>query len=223
MTNNVPSQPNAPHSDHSAQQTHRGVYNPITIDDAGNQREPSWLDDLESPLARMFVAVLFTVIFGIAWRQPDFSPLTIIVVVGCLLYRLESWQRKIATAPLLLAAIHFYLVLPGYAAQWNGKPSYVPGGDFGFSWIPAFLSVCLFFLPRKDSVTLKIVVAESFAVVLSSLLPGEGFLAILATIHYMLFFVVTVGLFLDLKPDLRSHLSNTAGSAATPHPLGPAV
>jgi hypothetical protein len=171
------------------------------------------------------VALLFTVIFGIAWRRPEFSPLTIIVLVGCLLYRLEAWQRKLATAPLVLAAIRFYLLLSAFSAEvtgqlnpLTGRPSYTTGREFGISWIPAFLSVCLFFMPRKESVTLKIVVVEAVAVILSSLLPGEGFLAILATCNYTLFFVVAVGLLLDLKPGARALFSNTPVNAAAPSP-----
>jgi hypothetical protein len=221
MTNNVPNQPNGPHSDRSAQQTPRGVYNPITIEDTGNHQQPSWSRDLEWPYVRMFVALLFAVIFGIAWHRPEFSPLTIIVVAGCLLYRLDSWQRKLATAPLLLAAIRFYLLLPAYSAEMTRQR--IPDGDFGIPWIPAFLSVCLFFLPRKESVMLKIVVAESLVLILSSLLPGEGLLGVLAVLNYTLFFVVTIGLLLDLKPGLRGLFSNTTAHAVAPPPARPAA
>ena len=217
MTNNASNEPKAPHMNGSPQQTPRGVYNPITFGGNGDHEQPSWIGELESPLARMLVAVLFAVIFVIAWRRPEFSPLTILVVVGCLLYRFEPWQRKLATAPLLLAAIRFYLLLPAYSVevnplfnQFTGKPNYTPGGQYGMPWIPAFLSVCLFFLPRKHSVTLKIVVVESLAVVLSSLLPGEGFLAILAVFNYTLFFAVTIGLLIDLKPSLQNLFGDEA-------------
>lgn len=225
MTNNAPNQPNGPGSDRPAQPTPRGVYNPITFDDAGNHQQPPWLGELESSIGRIVVAVLFVIIFGIAWHRPEFGPLTIIVVVGCLLYRLDSWQRKLATAPLLLAAIRFYLMVPTYyATTWStqvnpftGTAGHTAGSDFGIPWLPAFLSVCLFFLPRKNSVTLKIVVVESLAVILSSLLPGEGFLAILAVFHYTLFFAVTIGLLLDLKPGLRALFSDTT-TGAPPRP-----
>lgn len=203
MTNNASGQPTDPRAGGSAQ-TRRGVYNPIRIQNPEDQ-QPDWFENLETPYARMFVALLFALIFGIAWRRPEFSPVTIIVVVGCLLYRLEAWQRRLATVPLLLAAIRFYLLLPAYSAAVvgpnpiRGNPSYIPGRESGIPWIPAFLSVCLFFMPRTESATVKIVVLESFAVVLSSLLPGEGFLAIFAIFNYTLFFALVVGLFADLK------------------------
>jgi len=222
MTNNVPTQPTDPRGGPNAQQTRRGVYNPITIEDMENHQQPVWFANLETPQARLLIALLFTIIFGIAWYRPELAILTIIVVVFCLLYRLEPWQRKLATAPLLLAAIRFYLVLPAdFAAQidpFTRRQSYTPGGQFGVSWILAFLSVCLFFMPRKESVTLKIVVVEAIVVILSSLLPGEGFLTVLAVCNYTLFFTVSVGLFLDLKPSARALFSSTAVNAGPPSP-----
>lgn len=237
MTNNTPRKPNAPESDRSTQQSPRGVYNPITLNDTQNDREPSWLDDFESPVVRLFVAFLFVTIFGIAWYRPDLGPLTIIVVAGCLLFRLEPWQRKFAAAPLAIAAIRLCLLLPAYVSDWTshlnpftGQLSQTPGGDFGIPWLPAFLSVCLFYLPRKDSVTLRIVVVESLGLILSSLLPGAGFLTILAIFHFTLFFAITIGLLLDLKPNLRNLFSNSMPNSApitvripTPPPPRPAV
>lgn len=204
MTNNASDQPTDPRPGASAQ-TRRGVYNPVRIENPEDHQQPDWFEDLETPYARMLVALLLALIFGIAWRRPEFSPLTIIVVVGCLLYRVETWQRRLATVPLLLAAFRFYLLLPVYSAEMigpnslSGSPNYIPERLLGFPWILAFLSVCLFFMPRGESITLRIVVVESFAVVLSSLLPGDGFLTIIAIFNYTLFFAVTVGLFVDLK------------------------
>jgi hypothetical protein len=237
MTNNTPYKPNAPQSDRSAQQTPRGVYNPITLNDTHDDREPSWLDNFESPAVRLFVALLFATIFGIALYRSDLGPVTIIVVAGCLLFRLEPWQRKFAAAPLLLAAIRLCLLLPAYVSDWTssidpfrGGPSRTPGGDFGIPWLPAFLSVCLFYLPRKDSITLRIVVVESLGLILSSLLPGAGFLSILAIFHFTLFFAITIGLLLDLKPNLRDLFSSSLPNAApitvripTPPPPRPAL
>jgi len=204
MTNNASDQPTDPRPSASPQ-TRRGVYNPIRIENPEDHQQPDWFENLETPTARLFVALLFTLIFGISWRRPEFSSLTIIVMVGCLLYRLDTWQRRLATAPLLLAAIRFCLLLPAYSVEMagpnpiRGNPNYPPAGDSSVPWILAFLSACLFFMPRTESATTKIVVLESFLVVLSSLLPGEGFLIIFAIFNYTLFFAMAVGLFADLK------------------------
>lgn len=225
MTNHPSGQPTEPRGGSGASQTPRGVYNPITIEDARNHEQPPWFENLEVPHVKALVALLFAVIFGIAWKRPEFSPLTVIIVVGCLLYRLQPWQRKLAAVPLVLAAIRFCLALPSFSENvalqvdpFTGRQSYTPGGEFGVSWIPAFLSACLFFMPRKESVTLKIVVAEAFALILSSLLPGQGFLTVLSVINTVLFFTVIVGLFLDLKPGLRALFSETGAQAGAPSP-----
>jgi hypothetical protein len=227
MTNNVPKNP--------------GVYNPVTFGPAGSGDENGkndWSGNFESPLVRLFVALLFATIFTVAWKRPELGPVTMLVLAGCLLHRLEPWQRKLAAAPLILAAIRLCLLLPAYVADWSGgtnifstASSRVPGGDSGIPWLPAFLSVCLFYLPKKDSVTLKIVAVEAMAVILSSLLPGEGFLSVLGIFHYTLFFAMTVGLILDLKPGLRALFASTGGFdpasvrvyPATPPPPRPAV
>ncbi len=75
--------------------------------------------------------------------------------------------------------------------------------DLGITWIPAFLSACLFYLPRKNSITLKIVTFESIALILSGLLPGDGYTAVLTVFNATLFFAVTIGLLLDLKPGMK--------------------
>jgi hypothetical protein len=213
-----------------------GVYNPIRIGDGNGENNSA--DHFESPLVRVFAALLFTAIFTVVWERPEFGPVTMLVLAGCLLHRLEQWQRKVAAAPLILAAIRLCLLLPAYVADWTGginifgtTPSRVPGGDSGIPWLPAFLSVCLFYLPKRDSITLKIVAVEAMAVILSSLLPGEGFLSVLGIFHYTLFFAISIGLILDLKPGVRSLFASGFDPAsvrvyrpsATPPPPRPAV
>jgi len=216
MTNNASGQPADPRGGSGTSQTPRGVYNPITIEDTRDPKQPSWFDNLETPRGKSFVALLFAVIFGVAWRRPEFGLVTMIVLVACLMYRLEPWQRKLVAAPLILAAVRLFALLFSYAADFalqidpfTRAQSYTPGGEFGVSWIPMFLSGCLLFVPRRESITLKIVVVQALAIILSGLLPGQGFLTILSIINQMLFFTVSVGLLLDLKPGLRSLFSNT--------------
>lgn len=217
MTNNASGQPTDPRGGSGTQQTQRGVYNPITTDNMQNHQQPSWFKNLETPHLKLLVGVLFALLFGAACMRPEFSPLTVIILTGCLMYRLQPWQRNLAGVPLLFAAFRFFLTSPALYENlalridpFTRRQDYTPGGEFGVSWIPAFLSACLFFMPRRESVTLKIVVVESFAVILSSLLPGQGFLTILAILNYTLFFTVIVGLFLDLKPSAREIFSNAA-------------
>src|SRR5215469_15253653 len=200
MTNHSNQPPKTP--------TPRGVYNPVTLPEQDEEFGP-----LDSRMMRLLAALLFTIIFVVTWKRPEFSPLTILVLAGCLLHRFDERQRRLATAPLVLAAIRLCLMLsaqltgPGSSHPFAGMPIALPvvrtTADWGITWIPAFLSVCLFYLPRKDSITLKIVGLEAIAVILSSLLPGDGFASVLAVFNATLFFAVTVGLLFDLKPGLR--------------------
>jgi len=198
MTRNFSNQPPKPES------TRRGVYNPVTLGDREEDFGP-----LNSQLARLLAALLFTIIFLVSWKRAELAPLTILVLAGCLLYRLDERQRKLASAPLILAAIRLCLML---SSEINAHllvemPSAMPiaktTADWGITWIPAFLSVCLFYLPRKDSITLKIVGFEAMAVILSSLLPGHGFASVLTVFNATLFFAITIGLLFDLKPGLK--------------------
>lgn len=199
MTNNYSNQPP------KAGATARGVYNPITL----NHDEEDSGRVLDTPPARLLAALLFTIIFVTSWRMPALAPVTIMVLAGCLLHRLDDRQRRLAAAPLILAAIRLCLMLSTQFAQTGSfrllteTSITLPRSDWGLPWIPAFLSVCLFYLPRKDSITLKIVAFEAIAVILSSLLPGDGFASVLAVFNATLFFAITIGLLFDLKPGLR--------------------
>ena len=200
MTNHSNQPPKTP--------TPRGVYNPVTLPEQDEEFGP-----LDSRMMRLLAALLFTIIFVVTWKRPEFSPLTILVLAGCLLHRLDERQRRLATAPLILAASRLCLMLsselagPGSFSWFKSAQVAMPltssVADWGITWIPTFLSVCLFYLPRKDSITLKIVAFEAIAVILSSLLPGDGYATVLAVFNATLFFAVTVGLLFDLKPGLR--------------------
>lgn len=205
MTNNFSNQPPSPTP---KSQSPRGFYNPIRLGDSDEE-----FGLLDSRLMRLLAALLFTIIFVVTWKRPEFAALTILVLAGCLLYRLDERQRKLATAPLILAAIRLCLMLSapiagaGSFPLFSGSPVAIAlnggAGNWGVTWIPVFLSVCLFYLPGKDSITLKIVAFEAIAVILSSLLPGEGFASVLTIFNATLFFAVTIGLLFDLKPGLR--------------------
>jgi hypothetical protein len=76
--------------------------------------------------------------------------------------------------------------------------------DPGFIWLPMFFSICLVFIPRRDSVTFKIVLAGSCVLLASGLLPGQGFVAIFYMVDATLFIAMVVGIFVDLKTYMLS-------------------
>jgi len=64
-------------------------------------------------------------------------------------------------------------------------------------WVPMFLAVCIFYLPQNATVTGTIVRAAAFALLISGLIPGEGYIVILGMIQYTLFLGVLIGLIAD--------------------------
>jgi hypothetical protein len=78
----------------------------------------------------------------------------------------------------------------------------------GIPWVPLFIAICIFYLPEKATVTGKIMAAGATCMLISGLLPGEGYVVIFAMIQYTLFVGVAVGLIVD-----HSARANVAGSA----------
>jgi hypothetical protein len=76
-----------------------------------------------------------------------------------------------------------------------------------------FFSVCLVFIPRRDSVTFKIILAGSCLLLASGLLPGQGFVAIFYLLDTTLFLAIVVGIFMDLKSHLPAQVHSSVGAA----------
>jgi hypothetical protein len=151
--------------------------------------------------ARWLVMVLFGVIYWLTERDPLLRPITILVLLACLLFRLEGRAREIAGVPLTLAAIKL-------AYQMTPNATLLPGTQVllseqfkaamtGLPWVPMFLAICIFYLPQKATVTGTIVRALAFALLISGLIPGDGYIVVLAMIQYTLFLGVLIGLVAD--------------------------
>jgi hypothetical protein len=80
--------------------------------------------------------------------------------------------------------------------------------DPRFVWLPMFFAICLVYMPRRDSVTFKIVFAGSCVLLASGLLPGQGFVAIFYVFDTTLFVAMIVGIFLDLKAYMAPQVQN---------------
>jgi hypothetical protein len=190
-------------------------YNPITLNDVQKPAESTGLDDLgglNKPWVRWIVAPLLGFIFLYNLRVPIFAPLTIGVLLGCLSVRLGNYARQIAAVPLTLAAIKLTFQIASNL-DFAGPNAWAVRSfalDPGFVWLPMFFSVCLVYIPHRDSVTFKIVLASSCILLASGLLPGQGFVAIFYLIDRTLFIAVVVGIFLDLRaytaPQVQNHL-----------------
>jgi hypothetical protein len=209
MTSNSSQQPN-----HAPQQN---GYNPITLDHLKRPAQSSAEDlfrGLTNPVPRWAAAPLFGFAFFYTERMPFLGPLMILILLSCLLSRLENDVRKIVAVPLTLSAIKLCFAMSSQLAYNFWLPG-TPGSsnDVGFLWLPIFFSACLVFIPARESLTFKIVLAASCFLLASGLLPGQGFLCIFYLIDYSLFVAIVVGIFVDLKTYLPTQARPTLGAA----------
>jgi hypothetical protein len=205
MTTNSPNQPN--------QTPQQNGYNPITLEDVAKPPQSPWQDylgELREPLTRCIGTPLLFLLYVFSHRDPLAAPLMLLVLLGCLFVRLDSHSRQIAAVPLALATIKLAFQMPSFlnspAASAQILRSFTT--DPGFMWLPMFFSICLVFIPRRDSVTFKIILAGSCVLLASGLLPGQGFVAIFYLLDTMLFVAIVVGIIVDLKTYMPAQVQN---------------
>ncbi len=209
MTTNSTNQPN-----HGPKQT---GYNPVTLDDV---QKPSqfpgrdYIVELKDPVARCIAAPLLFFIYAFSRMEPLLAPLALLVLLGCLFLRLDDRPRQIAAVPLTLAAIKLAFQMATFLNSPAQSDVAIRNSttDPGFIWLPMFFAACLVFIPRRDSVTFKIILAGSCILLASGLLPGQAFVVIFYMLDTMLFLAMIVGIFVDLK----SYISNQVQSSLRP-------
>jgi hypothetical protein len=195
-----PSKPEQPRRD-----VRRGTYNPITVDDLQKPGE-SLINRKANPLdtneARFFAGLLFVVIFVFSRRSLPVAPLIIVVLLGGLLYRMSKREQLIAGAPLAFAAIRLATLLAERFSWWETSSYSTQGiahaNDLGLPWMPLFFSVCLFYMPVKDTYISKFIFWDSVVLLLSGLLPVDGFSVVFAVVLYTLFLGTGIALACDL-------------------------
>jgi hypothetical protein len=182
-------------------------YNPITLDDVQRTAQstgPDYLGELRGPAARCIAAPLLFFILVFSNREPLVAPLTFLVLLGCLFIRLDDHPRQIAGVPLTLAAIKLSFQMVSFLDSPSPSALSFRGfSDPGFVWLPMFFSICLVLIPRRDSVTYRIILAGSCLLLASGLLPGEGFVAVFYLLDTTLFLAMAVGIFIDLNSYVR--------------------
>jgi hypothetical protein len=196
MTTNSSNSPDRP-----AQQT---TYRPITFDDLQKPASASSQDvaaSLLAPVPRWAAAPFFGFICFYTQRMPFLAPLLVLILLSCLLARLEEHARKIAAVPMTLSAIKLSFAMANETAYdfWIPSGATHRADDACFYWLPLFFSICLVFIPKRESATFRIVLVASCLLLSSGLLPGSGFIGIFYMIDYTLFIAIVVGIFVDLK------------------------
>ena len=161
-------------------------------------------------------ALVFVAIYAVSQRYPQLAPLTIAVLIACVLFRLGPRERQFAAVPVAVAGIRLGLQLANSPIWGLGRtasivnPNVVRPADFGLVWLPLFFSVCLFYMPKRISVTSKIILACSIVLLISGLVPGEGYIYLFAMVQYFLFIAIAVGLLIDFVPKPASSMSHAA-------------
>lgn len=179
--------------------------------------QPAWYNrPLGGPdigAMRWLALPVFALVYCAAQQRPDLRPVTIFVLLACLLFRMEARDRQLAAVPLTLAAFRLAYQMTLGARPILGNPEMLAAqmreSMLGLPWVPLFLAICIFYLPRKATVTGKIMSVGAICMLISGLLPGGGYIAIFAMVQYTLFVGVVAGLIAD-------HTSSTNGNRAIP-------
>src|SRR5262249_3908453 len=135
------------------------------------------------------------------------------------LYRMDSRERKIAAIPLTFGAIRFALGLTVHF-HWSttlfGSAGTPPALLDSLLWMPTLCSAYLFYSPWKSSHTSRVVFWDSMALLLSGLIPGEGYLYISALLFYTLFIAITIAMIMDFMPEKFADIQRPVAPPASP-------
>lgn len=164
-------------------------------------------------------ALAFFAIYFVTQRYVQLAPVMIALLIGCVLLRMGARERQFAAVPVALAGIKLALLLTSSFSFWAVAQStsfadrnLVKPQEFGVGWLPLFFSVCLFYMPKRVSLTSKIILASSIILLVAGLLPGDGYLFVFAMIQYFLFLAIAIGLLIDFIPPSANTMVRTAGN-----------
>jgi len=185
-------------------QSRSNAYNPITWEDVQPPDNDPFFRSLDNPAGRIVVGALFVMIFLLSSRPEVATPLVLLVLLACLFYRMTARQRAIAAAPLTFSAVRLAAEFAGPLGIWRYATPMAPGAlgrafEASPAWVPLFLAVHLFFSPTRLSKSHRVVFWYSVTLLLSGLLPGNGYTYICAILFYTLFFAMVITLTIDLS------------------------
>lgn len=178
------------------------------------------------PIAGPFgwlAALFFVAIYAVSQQYVQLAPVTIVVLIACALFRLGAGERQFAAVPVALAGIRLALQMTSTFSIWTasrtslGTSTFIAKPqEFGVTWLPIFFSICLFNMPKRISVTAKITLACSLILLVSGLLPGDGYLYMFAMVQYGLFLAMGVGLMIDFIPQPANSVARATPQVTRP-------
>ncbi len=159
--------------------------------------------------ARWLAMPLFAAVYYAAQQYPEFGPLTIIVLLVCLIVRMDRQHRELAAVPLMLAALKLAFQMTPHlthpANAFTQLSTDTRAALLAVPWLPLFLAMCVFYMPDKMTVTGKIMQVCAIVMLACGLLPGDGYLMIFGMIQYLLFVAFLVGLSMDYSTPANGH------------------
>jgi hypothetical protein len=185
----------------------RSVYQPITAEDVRGAYGSPLFAGLETSSARTLGGFLFFVIFLVSRNVLQASALMLVVLLACLLYRMDKRERQIAAIPLTFSAVRLGFQISERLSLWRpwatGNADALAATtafDSGIHWLPLFFCAYLFYSPWKASYTSRLVFWYSMILLLSGLLPSDAYLYVCSMLFYTLFIAIVITLILDLHP-----------------------
>lgn len=161
------------------------------------KKGPQWME-LDTFTGKAVGGLVFAAAYFLVQRNPVFGAVTVFILLGAALFRLDERRRRIAIAPLFLATVRLASQMSS-SFTWSQNRSLIrdafPAVPF---WLPLFLAACLFFGPNLRTVTETITMTFSMMLLLAGLIPGDGYVVMFAMLQYMLFVAIAVGLTIDL-------------------------
>jgi hypothetical protein len=143
-------------------------------------------------------AIVLAAAYFASEQNPAVGAITVLLLLGAVLFRLDPRRRRIALAPLVLSTFRLATQINLSYATANARSfvrQAIPNVPL---WLPLFLAACLFFGPSFRTTTETITFAYSFLLLMSGLLPGDGYIVVLVMLEYTLFVAITIGLVVDL-------------------------
>lgn len=190
---------------HAPDRHNRSGYNPITLGDVQPDPPDPFFANVDSPTSRIVGAALFLFIPAMCGNLAVAGPLVMLVLLACLLFRMSPRERAVTAVPLTFSAVRLGTQMAGPLGIWRyamspASLSVASQMGTGIVWLPLFLAAYLFFTSGIESHTGRVVFWYSLTVLLSGLLPGEGYAVVCAILYYTLFFVMLVTIVTDLQP-----------------------
>ena len=190
---------------HTPDPPKRNGYSPITLGDVQPNPPDPFFANLDTPGARLVGAALFLLLFAMSTNGAVAAPLMMVVLLACLLFRMDSRQRALTAVPLTFSTVRLGAQLAGPLGVWRYAVASGPVQasqlqfDSATTWLPLFLAAYLFFTSAIDSHTARVVFWYSLAILLSGLIPGPGDVAVFAMRDYTLFLVILITIAIDLS------------------------